>query len=226
MSTKVVPDTVVKKSSSFTSAAEQSSKQIVPKQYQGPQEGESIFSFKNFYIEYARFHRDETNKLIHIVFIPIIVATFMGWGYYQDWMNKCQIDYSFENFSIKIGRFEQPKYEEQRVVFFVHYLYWAIVCSVYIICDPYIGLLTYSFGQFVMLIVYGLHRADETVGLFGGHFYQICCVVQILSWISQFVGHGIYEKRAPALTTNALFLFIAPFFEMFVIVNAYTGYRQ
>jgi hypothetical protein len=48
---------------------------IVPKEYKGPQKGEGIFTFSNFYIEYARFHRDETNKWIHMFFIPLICGT-------------------------------------------------------------------------------------------------------------------------------------------------------
>lgn len=59
---------------------------IIPKEYKGPiGKGESIFSFRNFYIEYARFHRNDANVWIHIFFIPMLVATLMGWGFYQEW---------------------------------------------------------------------------------------------------------------------------------------------
>lgn len=132
---------------------------------------------------------------------------------------------SGQQFPIKIGNYEWAKEDEAHIVFYVHYLYWALVCSVYIICDPIIGILTYSFGQLVMLVVLAFVRLDDTIDLFGGKFYKINCIIQVLAWISQFIGHGIFEKRAPALTTNALFLFIAPFFEMFEVVNSCTGYR-
>lgn len=38
--------------------------------------------------------------------------------------------------------------------------------------------------------------------------------VEVFAWIAQFVGHGVYEGRAPALLDNLLqALVLAPFFE-------------
>ena len=59
---------------------------IIPKAYTGPEKNEKVFTFKNFFIEYARFHREETNIWIHIIFIPVIVATIFGWGFYNTWL--------------------------------------------------------------------------------------------------------------------------------------------
>jgi uncharacterized membrane protein YGL010W len=36
----------------------------------------------------------------------------------------------------------------------------------------------------------------------------------------------IYIERAPALASNALFLFIAPFFVTFEIINFLFGYKK
>jgi hypothetical protein len=52
-------------------------KTITPKAYV-LQFSDPRFTFKNFYIEYGRFHQDQTNVLIHIVFIPVIMYTFFG----------------------------------------------------------------------------------------------------------------------------------------------------
>ena len=49
-----------------------------PKQYMGPPKNESPFSFRNFYIEYSRFHTDDCNIWIHIVFIPQLLITLFG----------------------------------------------------------------------------------------------------------------------------------------------------
>ena len=53
------------------------------------------------------------------------------------------------------------------------------------------------------------------------------------------MGHGVYEskcqinsslivflERAPALVSNLVFVFIAPFFAVFEVMNILTGYRQ
>jgi uncharacterized membrane protein YGL010W len=49
--------------------------------------------------------------------------------------------------------------------------------------------------------------------------------VQIISWIAQFVGHGVYEGRAPALLDNLVqALVLAPFF-VFMEALFHFGYR-
>ena len=44
-------------------------------------------------------------------------------------------------------------------------------------------------------------------------------------WIMPFVGHGFFEKRAPALTNNILTALVAPFF-VFVELLAMLGYNK
>lgn len=49
--------------------------------------------------------------------------------------------------------------------------------------------------------------------------------VFVLAWIAQFVGHGVYEKRAPALFDNLVqAAFLAPFFVWFEVLF-WCGYR-
>ena len=49
--------------------------------------------------------------------------------------------------------------------------------------------------------------------------------IQIVSWIAQFVGHGVYEGRAPALLDNLVqALVLAPFF-VFMEALFHFGYR-
>lgn len=50
-------------------------------------------------------------------------------------------------------------------------------------------------------------------------------VVFLVSWIMQFVGHGVFEKRAPALLDNLVqALFLAPFFVWMEVLFKF-GYR-
>ena len=49
--------------------------------------------------------------------------------------------------------------------------------------------------------------------------------VEIAAWIAQFIGHGVYEGRAPALLDNLLqALVLAPFF-VFMEFLFFFGYR-
>ena len=49
--------------------------------------------------------------------------------------------------------------------------------------------------------------------------------VFVVSWVAQFIGHGVFEGRAPALLDNLVqALFLAPFFVWMEILFA-CGYR-
>jgi len=49
--------------------------------------------------------------------------------------------------------------------------------------------------------------------------------LHVVSWIAQFVGHGIFEGRAPALLDNLVqALFLAPFF-VWLEILFFFGYR-
>ena len=47
---------------------------IEPKKYE-KLPNESTYTFKNAYVNYARFHSDDVNTWIHIVFIPTLMTT-------------------------------------------------------------------------------------------------------------------------------------------------------
>ena len=49
--------------------------------------------------------------------------------------------------------------------------------------------------------------------------------LQGLAWITQFIGHGSYEERAPALITNFFFIFLAPFFAALHLLEIFVGYH-
>jgi uncharacterized membrane protein YGL010W len=54
---------------------------------------------------------------------------------------------------------------------------------------------------------------------------KIAIGVQIVAWTAQFIGHGVYEGRAPALLDNLIQAFVlAPFF-VFMEVLFHFGYR-
>jgi len=113
---------------------------IEPKAY-APAKGESIFTFKNLYCEYARFHKDDTNIWIHIFFIPILVFTILGMGIYWESIHQTQIDYS-SGYSIKIGHFTMPTETENRVVIWNQYSIIFACSFIYMLADPIICVVT------------------------------------------------------------------------------------
>ncbi len=54
---------------------------------------------------------------------------------------------------------------------------------------------------------------------------QYALALFTISWIAQFVGHGVFERRAPALLDNLVqALFLAPFFVWMEVLFLF-GYR-
>ncbi|TNV75779.1 hypothetical protein FGO68_gene1225 [Halteria grandinella] len=85
-----------------------------------------------------------------------------------------------------------------------------------------IGLLLFA----VLLPIYTI--VDFVTGLASTAFFiaQIFLRLHIFGWVAQFVGHGIFEKRAPALLDNLLLIFVAPFFFIFEVLNIFLGYKE
>ena len=67
---------------------------------------------------------------------------------------------------------------------------------------------------------------DESKQLMGFDAVTVCIFFQVIGWTSQIIGHGLLEKRAPALKTNALFIFLAPFFVTFEFLHIAFGYKD
>lgn len=55
----------------------------------------------------------------------------------------------------------------------------------------------------------------------------VAVIVHIVSWIAQFIGHGKYEGRKPALVDNvAQALFLAPLFVWYEILFKLGFYKK
>lgn len=75
------------------------------------------------------------------------------------------------------------------------------------------------------LLVSGTAYANHLTSAYGMKANYIAIGVHIVSWLVQFVGHGVFEGRAPALLDNLVqALFLAPFFVWLEILFL-LGYR-
>ncbi|PNX71371.1 putative endoplasmic reticulum membrane protein, partial [Trifolium pratense] len=55
---------------------------------------------------------------------------------------------------------------------------------------------------------------------------RVVLVVQLVCWTGQFIGHGVFEKRAPALLDNLIQAFVmAPFFVLLEALQVVFGYE-
>merc|ERR1719472_453654 len=100
----------------------------------------------------------------------------------------------------------------------------AIYVVSYLMMDPVAG----GLGALLMLVLnqwtYGLVAAGSPVA--GFPLWQAVLGFHIVAWIAQFIGHGVFEGRAPALLDSWDQAFItAPLFVLLEIFF-FLGYRK
>lgn len=75
------------------------------------------------------------------------------------------------------------------------------------------------------LLLAGTAYANHLTSTYGATANYWALGIHIASWLLQFVGHGFFEGRAPALLDNLVqALFLAPFF-VWLEVLFFFGYR-
>ncbi|KAF2705243.1 DUF962-domain-containing protein [Pleomassaria siparia CBS 279.74] len=95
----------------------------------------------------------------------------------------------------------------------------VLYSTLYILMEPVAGALV------APLIVGGAAYGNHLTSTYGATANTWAGAVFIVSWVAQFIGHGIFEGRAPALLDNLVqALFLAPFFVWFEVLFT-LGYR-
>ena len=75
------------------------------------------------------------------------------------------------------------------------------------------------------LLMGGAVYSSYLTSTYGTKANYLALGVQIVSWMAQFIGHGVFEGRAPALLDNLVQAFLlAPFF-VWLEVLFFFGYR-
>ena len=91
--------------------------------------------------------------------------------------------------------------------------------TLYILMEPVAG------GLLAPLLLGATAYANYFTATYGMTANYWALGLFVTSWIAQFVGHGIFEGRAPALLDNLIqALFLAPFF-VWMEILFYFGYR-
>ncbi|GAB7365880.1 hypothetical protein MBLNU230_g7210t1 [Neophaeotheca triangularis] len=91
--------------------------------------------------------------------------------------------------------------------------------TLYILMEPVAG------GLLAPLLLASTAYSNHLTSTHGSNANWIAGGMNVASWIAQFVGHGVYEGRAPALLDNLVqALFLAPFFVWMEVLFAF-GYR-
>ncbi len=162
-----------------------------------------FLNFQGFFASYGEYHANSINKAIHMVFIPVLMATTIGM------LNTL---HSFAK--VTILDYSVPVNISSVLLCFI--LLW------YIYLDPLSGLVSsvlYTSSFFLMLHVQASWAYTSI------SFLQFCALLNLFSWIAQFIGHFVYEKRVPALFDNLFLTLVAPDFAV-IEWMALLGYKE
>jgi len=145
---------------------------------------------------YRSYHHNPTNVFVHLIFIPILTFTALL-------------------MATSTGDFIEFQYIpiNGAAVIVGGYLF------TYFLMEPVAGA---SMAPVVVAMLWYLNKLHIE---YGSQAIQVAAIVNVLSWIAQFIGHGVFEKRAPALKDNLVQAFLlAPFFVWFELLFS-CGYR-
>ncbi|KAJ1858568.1 hypothetical protein LPJ73_001888 [Coemansia sp. RSA 2703] len=169
-----------------------------------------VFDLKSEFAKYGEYHANKLNVAIHIIFVPTILWTILGMG--VSWGPHDLFNYPkpvSEVLALIPGPNPLPNITALGMLGYVIF---------YTILEPFAGLLAMPF-------IYTMLVTAQQFVLTTPNGMNICIGLFVFSWIIQFIGHGAFEKRAPALMDNIVqALVMAPFFVFLEVLFA-LGYR-
>merc|ERR1712147_8674 len=170
----------------------------------------------DFIYNCGRYHSNKINIVIHIIFVPIIMFTlFILGGIYWP--------------SIELG-FMQDLVPEGRIGIITWLLALGTTIA-YLMADlktAFIAILWIWPQLFAAQHMIAAHEDVFAIKINGeiSRLADLALYLHVAAWIAQFIGHGLFEKRAPALLDNMLFALLAPFFITFEVMNNIFGYYE
>ncbi|OIW04871.1 hypothetical protein TanjilG_13711 [Lupinus angustifolius] len=162
-----------------------------------------LFDLEKHFAFYGAYHSNPINVLIHVLFVWPILFTSLVLFYFTPPL--------FSGFS-----FSHPV-----LVLNFGFLFAVVYALFYAAMDIKAG----SFAAFLTLLAWvGASFVANTLGY--SLAWKVVLAAQIFCWTGQFIGHGVFEKRAPALLDNlAQALLMAPFFVVLEVLQSSFGYE-
>ncbi|ETW05117.1 hypothetical protein H310_04138 [Aphanomyces invadans] len=153
---------------------------------------------------YLSYHSNPINKLLHVICIwPILLSAI-----FLLCSTTPYFDVPFQPYVVA----------NTALVGAVIYVVW------YIVLDSYAGTLAASFivAMYIWSNVYISHAVATT----GESPWRMALGIHVTAWIIQFIGHGVFEKRAPALLDSwDQAIITAPLFVLLEVLLPF-GYRR
>jgi len=156
-----------------------------------------MFSISKQFSNYYEYHKNPINQFIHFIFVPSIVFGIIlfltKFPIHSNVPILTELSKTYSSFTPTVAL----------------YLLFPLCCY-YLILDFGIGMvLFFQFFSFFLISNY-----ISFLPYVKNNFTFVCIVIQVISWGFQFIGHGVFEGRRPALIDNIFQTLIAPMFVM------------
>ncbi|KAJ3673780.1 hypothetical protein LUZ60_005772 [Juncus effusus] len=158
-----------------------------------------LLDLENQFAFYGAYHSNPTNILIH---------TFFVWPIFYTALVLLQFTPALMSFSFGL----------KLNLAFVSAIVYAVY---YVLLDKKAG----SLGAVLcFLCLVGSDLLASVLGFSLG--WKVILASQLLCWTGQFIGHGVFEHRAPALLDNLAQAFLmAPFFVLLEVLQHFFRYE-
>ncbi|WOH05317.1 hypothetical protein DCAR_0624733 [Daucus carota subsp. sativus] len=170
-----------------------------------------LFDLEKHFAFYGSYHSNPVNIFIHTIFVwPILFTSLVLFYFTPALFSFSEISFLGHKLILNLG--------------FVFTLIYALF---------YIGL-DYKAGSLGALLCFGCWVFASSLASHLGFSlaWKVVLAAQLVSWSAQFIGHGVFEKRAPALLDNLIQAFLmAPFFVLLEVLmlfhyEPYPGFRK
>jgi uncharacterized membrane protein YGL010W len=191
------PQLIISNRTSINNDSEQNPQEISKKKDMGLLDLEKHFAF------YGAYHSNPVNILIHMIFVwPIVFASLM------------LLYFAPKLPLIGFGG-------NEFLVFNLGFVLTVIYALYYVALDKKAGSLA---G--LMCFVCWVSSSYLCNQLGSSLSWKVAVAAQLFCWTGQFLGHGLFEKRAPALLDNLSQAFLmAPFFVLLEALQSFFGYE-
>ncbi|KAJ1831991.1 hypothetical protein IWW55_004219 [Coemansia sp. RSA 2706] len=169
-----------------------------------------VFDIRSEFASYGEYHANRINVAIHMVFVPTILWTSMG---LTTLLSPAPLFAYPEWAAALLSQLPGPA-----LIANASTAIMLAFAAFYIVLDQIAGLLA-------LPVIYTFLVTSQQYALTASNSLHVLLFIFAFAWIAQFIGHGVFEKRAPALLDNLLQAFVmAPFFVFLELLFA-LGYR-
>ena len=170
------------------------------------------------FVFYASYHDHKVNQWIHIICVPLLILTGLMMLCFTPTLAEGTVDIKGALPNL-IGQFMPDEN--------VYTKNWAMVaagiyCSYYAVIElPGIAGLMASAMVFSAYVYATFLYTSQ-----GAAIWNTALYTHIVCWVAQFIGHGVWEGRSPALLDNLFQAFMmAPLFVLMEVLFMF-GYRR